>query len=73
MRMFGLSLGHLIVLGVVVLLFGGRRLPELGSALGRGLRAFRNGLDGKGDAANAHAQLSNQNPKDPQNPSNPET
>ena len=44
--MFGLSLGHLIVVAVVVLLFGARRLPELGSALGKGLRGFKNGLSG---------------------------
>lgn len=45
--MFGLSLGHLIILGVVVLLFGHRRLPELGHALGKGLNAFKRGLEGK--------------------------
>lgn len=45
--MFGLSLGHLIILFVVVLLFGHRRLPELGHALGRGMGAFRRGLEGK--------------------------
>ncbi len=45
--MFGLSLGHLLVLTVVVLLFGHRRLPELGSALGKGLGAFKKGLEGK--------------------------
>lgn len=45
--MFGLSLGHLLILGVVVLLFGHRRLPELGSALGQGLSAFKKGLQGK--------------------------
>jgi Sec-independent protein translocase protein TatA len=32
--MFGLSLGHLIVVAIVVLLFGSRRLPELGASLG---------------------------------------
>ncbi len=47
--MFGLSLGHLIIVGLVVLLFGYRRLPELGSALGRGLSAFKKGLEGKDD------------------------
>lgn len=47
--MFGLSLGHLIILSVVVLLFGSRRLPELGSALGRGLNAFKKGLSGEED------------------------
>lgn len=45
--MFGLSGGHLLILGIVVLLFGHRRLPELGSALGRGLNAFKKGLEGK--------------------------
>lgn len=45
--MFGLSLGHLLILLVVVLLFGAKRLPELGSALGRGMNAFKKGLEGK--------------------------
>jgi sec-independent protein translocase protein TatA len=45
--MFGLSLGHLLILTFVVLLFGHRRLPELGGALGRGLSAFKKGLEGK--------------------------
>jgi sec-independent protein translocase protein TatA len=45
--MFGLSLGHLLIVLVVVLLFGARRLPELGHALGKGLSAFRKGLEGK--------------------------
>lgn len=44
--MFGLSGGHLLILAVVVLLFGSRRLPELGSALGKGLGAFKKGLEG---------------------------
>lgn len=47
--MFGLSLGHLIILAVVVLLFGSRRLPELGSALGKGMNAFKKGLSGEED------------------------
>ncbi|MFZ9595854.1 MAG: twin-arginine translocase TatA/TatE family subunit [Bdellovibrionia bacterium] len=46
--MFGLSLGHLLIVSLVVLLFGHRRLPELGHALGKGLGAFKNGLEGKG-------------------------
>lgn len=46
--MFGLSLGHLIILSFVVLLFGHKRLPELGHALGKGAGAFKRGLEGKG-------------------------
>lgn len=45
--MFGMSLGHLLIVLVVVLLFGARRLPELGSALGKGLHAFKKGLSGE--------------------------
>jgi sec-independent protein translocase protein TatA len=47
--MFGLSGGHLLILAIVVLLFGNRRLPELGSALGKGIGAFKKGLEGSKD------------------------
>jgi sec-independent protein translocase protein TatA len=43
--MFGLGLGELlIILFVVLMLFGGKRLPLLGSALGRSIQNFKNGL-----------------------------
>ncbi|MBC7692339.1 MAG: twin-arginine translocase TatA/TatE family subunit [Methylotenera sp.] len=44
--MFGLSLSHLLIVFFIVLLFGSRRLPELGSALGKGIHAFKKGLEG---------------------------
>ncbi|MBY0470563.1 twin-arginine translocase TatA/TatE family subunit [bacterium] len=47
--MFGLSFGHLVIVLVVLLLFGARRLPELGGALGKGLRAFKKGIEGGGE------------------------
>jgi sec-independent protein translocase protein TatA len=44
---------HLIVLAVVVLvLFGGKKLPELGKGLGEGLRGFKDGMKGVTDDAN---------------------
>ena len=45
--MFGFSLGHLLIVLIIVLLFNARRLPELGSALGKGMHAFKKGLEGK--------------------------
>lgn len=36
----------LLILVVVLLVFGPRRLPELGRGLGRGLHDFRTGLRG---------------------------
>ena len=55
--MFGLGQTELLViLGVALLLFGGRKLPELGRGLGRGIRSFREGLkgiDAEGTSSNA--------------------
>lgn len=63
--MFGLSLGHLIVLAVVVLLFGSRRLPELGSALGKGMHAFKKGLSGEEDLSPSAGHKESIGAKDP--------
>ncbi|MEO2166691.1 MAG: twin-arginine translocase TatA/TatE family subunit [bacterium] len=44
--MFGLGVPELIVILVVVLLiFGPKKLPELGSFIGRSLKDFREALD----------------------------
>lgn len=37
----------LIVLLIVVILFGGSKIPQLGAGLGKGIRAFKRGLEGK--------------------------
>jgi sec-independent protein translocase protein TatA len=36
----------LIILGIVILLFGVGRLSRIGSELGQGIRAFREGMRG---------------------------
>ncbi|MGD0735028.1 MAG: twin-arginine translocase TatA/TatE family subunit [Terracidiphilus sp.] len=41
---------HLIVVGIVAfLLFGAKRLPELGKGLGEGLKGFKEGIKGVTD------------------------
>jgi sec-independent protein translocase protein TatA len=38
---------HLMVIGILLLvLFGAKRLPELGKGLGEGLKGFKDGLKG---------------------------
>ncbi len=37
----------LILLGIVVLIFGARRLPEIGSGLGKAIKNFKRGISGK--------------------------
>ncbi len=47
---------HLIVLAIIVLvLFGGKKLPELGKGLGEGLRGFKEGMKGVSDEMNKPA------------------
>ena len=38
---------HLVIIAVLaIVLFGGRKLPELGKGLGEGLKGFKDGLKG---------------------------
>jgi sec-independent protein translocase protein TatA len=36
----------IIVVGLAVLFFGGKKLPELGKGLGEGLKGFKEGMKG---------------------------
>lgn len=46
--MFGIGTTELLILlGIVVVIFGARRLPELGSGLGKAIKNFKAGVSGK--------------------------
>ena len=38
----------LLIVLVVLLLFGGKKIPELMKGIGKGVKSFRDGMDGKG-------------------------
>ena len=63
---------HLIVLGVIAfLLFGAKRLPDLGKGLGEGLKGFREGIRGITDPPPAPPVQNQQyNPPQAQNQQN---
>ena len=39
----------LVILGIALLVFGPKKLPELGKGLGDGIRGFKDAMNGKGD------------------------
>jgi len=41
--------GLIVVLVVALLIFGPKRLPEMGRSLGRGMREFKDSVTGKDD------------------------
>lgn len=48
----GLGFGELVLIfAVLLLLFGAKRLPELASGMGRGIRDFKRALSGLDDAS----------------------
>ena len=46
----------LIVLLVILLIFGAKRLPEIGSSLGKGIRSFKSSVTGEEEAKQTAAQ-----------------
>jgi sec-independent protein translocase protein TatA len=62
---------HLAILLVVVLLvFGAKRVPEIGRSLGEGMRGFRDAITGRADTATVippgeEAGRSDQGPAEP--------
>ena len=57
--MFGIGSQELmVILLVVFLIFGAKRLPELGGSLGQAIRGFKKGMEGK---ANQIEHLETQN------------
>ncbi len=39
----------LLIVLLVLLLFGGRKIPELMRGIGKGVKSFRDGMEGKAD------------------------
>ncbi len=44
--MYGFSGEHLLVLLIILLIFGPKRLPDLGHSIGRTLKNFKDGMAG---------------------------
>lgn len=45
----------LVLLGLAVLMFGPRKIPELGKGLGEGIRSFKSAIQEHQDSSGPHA------------------
>ncbi|MFQ5693595.1 MAG: twin-arginine translocase TatA/TatE family subunit, partial [Nitrospinota bacterium] len=46
--MFGIGMTELMIILIIVLVvFGARKLPEIGAGLGKGIKSFKSGVSGK--------------------------
>ena len=55
----------LIIIVVILLLFGARRLPEAGKSLGKGIRVFRKELRGESDEEEQETSDAKEKPDSP--------
>lgn len=60
--MFGLRFGEIaVIVLVVLLLFGGKKIPELMKGLGQGMKSFKDGLNGTDDGKKDNGQQTTNN------------
>lgn len=48
--MFGISFEHIIIVGVILILVGPKRLPQVGNSMGKALKNFKDSLSGVHEA-----------------------
>jgi TatA/E family protein of Tat protein translocase len=49
--MFGISFEHLLIVGVILLIVGPKRLPELGNTMGKAIKNFKDSFAGIEEAS----------------------
>ena len=58
--MFGISFEHLLIVGIILVFVGPRRIPEIGSSMGKAIKNFKDAFNGV-ENANAKRILSDEN------------
>ena len=58
--LFGLGMQEILIIALIVLLlFGGKKIPELMKGLGKGVRSFKEGMNNVTDEGNADKKEEN--------------
>lgn len=55
----------IVILLVVLIIFGGKRLPELGKGLGKGLSNFRKAMGDRGEEGDSEAKAADAKSAEP--------
>ncbi len=63
--MFGISGEHLIILTIILIVFGPKRIPQVGQTLGKSLKNFKDGLAGVKEAKFRKIEDSENKPTEP--------
>jgi sec-independent protein translocase protein TatA len=65
-RMFGMGTGEMIVIGILlIVLFGAKKLPQLGDGLGKALRGFQRAMHGTDEKPKAPLEAEGAPPAEP--------
>jgi sec-independent protein translocase protein TatA len=67
--MFGGRIGLMelgLILGIVLLMFGGRKIPEIAKGIGEGIRNFKKGINPEDGPQTTNTTLNNTIPENPE-------
>ncbi|MCO5141541.1 MAG: twin-arginine translocase TatA/TatE family subunit [Oligoflexia bacterium] len=62
--MFGISGEHLLLVVIVLILFGPKKLPDLGHSIGRTMKNFKDAMNGSEEAVNKKEQITHAETED---------
>jgi sec-independent protein translocase protein TatA len=63
--MLGMNQDLLVILLIAAFIFGGKKLPEIGKGLGKGIQEFKSGLYGQDEESPAKPKEIEKDAKDP--------
>lgn len=64
--MFGIGTQEIIIIALIILLlFGGKKIPELMRGLGKGVKSFKDGMNDKEEGDDGKASLMESDKEEP--------